>query len=760
MTLRRRSRTASTKRAETDEGPLGEVTQANRKPTPGPLHPAQDPLGFSTPTAVPALYDGYVRRPELVTRLRQAGDYPLVLIRAPAGYAKTSVLAEWAELDDRPFAWVSLTPRDDDATRLLNRLVEAIDGVSLKERPFVLVVDNADVVRSKGASDALTNVIASLRPDGQIALASRKEPQLPLGRMRAQREVFELTQRDLAMSRTESGRVLEELGLTLSPKEADALHKQIEGWPAALYLAGLFLAQQPQQPAAAPVAADFAGDDQFVADYFRDEFLSGTSPARLRFLMRSSVLEDLAGQICDEVLQRSGSARVLRELARSNLPVDHLDHSDGSYRYHPLFKQALSAELHRREPKLETDLHRRASNWYADRDRFEEAVNHAVAAGDATRAGELIWARAAPALARGDRETVRHWLDQFGEREITRRPELALATSHLYLALGDGEFALHWESVAEKGFDDKPLDDDSALLGDYLVLRATLPRTGIEQMGRDALRAAELHPPESPWRAICSFYAGASKRLVGDTKEAHALLEDGARRGAATAPLVQVLCLGQLTLLHLQNEDLDSAIRDAAHGHEQAERAMVGDYPLMASFFAASALANSRAGRTEEAVAEMKHARTLLDNLVAFPDWYEAETRVVLAAACLQLDDSATTRELLDQAEGFAARVPDSPTLQSWLTSTREKASSASAEQGHDELTPAELRTLQFLPSHLSFREIAERSFVSPNTVKTQAQAIYRKLDASSRAEAVDQAREAGLLRDEPTTQVGRWPVS
>ena len=334
------------------------------------MHPAQDPLGFGTPVAVPALYDGYVRRPDLVSRLRQAGDYPLVLIRAPAGYAKTSVLAEWAEQDDRPFAWVSLTSRDDDATRLLNRLVEAVDGVSLKGRPFVLVVDNADVVRSKGASDALANVIASLRPDGQIALASRKEPQLPLGRMRAQREVFELTQRDLAMSRTESGRVLEELGLTLSPEEADALHEQIEGWPAALYLAGLFLAQQPQQPAAAPVAADFAGDDQFVADYFKDEFLSGTSPARLRFLMRSSVLEDLAGQICDEVLQRSGSARVLRELARSNLPVDHLDHSDGSYRYHPLFKQALSAELHRREPKLEADLHRRASNWYADREKI------------------------------------------------------------------------------------------------------------------------------------------------------------------------------------------------------------------------------------------------------------------------------------------------------------------------------------------------------------------------------------------------------
>ena len=177
---------------------------------------------------------------------------------------------------------------------------------------------------------------------------------------------------------------------------------------------------------------------------------------------------------------------------------------------------------------------------------------------------------------------------------------------------------------------------------------------------------------------------------------------------------------------------------------------------MAAGFFAASALVSARAGRTEVAVADTKHARSLLENLVAFPAWYEAETRVVLAAACLHLDDSATARELLDQAEGFAARVPDSPTIQSWLSSTRDRASSASVGQGHDELTPAELRTLQFLPSHLSFREIAERSFVSLNTVKTQAQAIYRKLGASSRAEAVDQAREAGLLRDEPYTTVGQ----
>ena len=718
--------------------------------------PPADPRAFTDPPAVPTQYHGYVRRPALVARLRQAVDFPLVLVTAPAGYAKTSVLAEWAEQDDRPFAWVTLDTRDNDSTRLLNRLVEAVDGVSLKGRPFVLVVDNADALRTKAALEALEGLIASLRLEGQIALASHKEPGLPLGRMRARREVFELTRRDLAMTRTESAALLEELGLKLSSEEIDALHEKIEGWPAALYLAGLSLAQESDTASA---VAEFAGDDQFVSDYFRDEFLARTSPARLRFLIRSSVLEELGGQICDDVLERSGSGRVLRELSRSNLPLDPRDHSDGSYRYHPLFKEALSAELHRQEPKVEAGLHRRASDWYAEHEGFADAVEHAIAADDAKRAGELIWARAAPALARGDRETVRSWLDQLGERDVARLPELALATAHLYLALGDGEFASHWASIALGDLEEESDDADPLLLGDRLVLRATLPQDGIEQMGRDAIRAGELHPPENPWRSMCSWYAGVSARLTGDTGQARELLEDGARRGAATAPLVQVLCLAHLALVHLDEEHLDDASRAASHGREQAARANVSEYPLIANVFATSALVHSLVGRTEEAVADAKHARALLDGLVGFPDWFEAETRIVLAGACLHLDDPVTAVELLDQAEGFAARVPESPTLQRELSSTRDRVS-ASAREGGGELTPAELRTLQFLPSHLSFREIAERSFVSPNTVKTQAQAIYRKLGASSRAEAVDRARDAGLVREEPSAPAGQWQPS
>ena len=571
-----------------------------------------------------------------MARLREAVKYPLVLITAPAGYAKSSLLAQWAEEDGRPFALVTLSSADDRPSRLLNRLVKALDSVSSQGKPFVVAIDEADALRTKGALTALGNSIASLPPEGQIVLVSRRELALPLGRMRAHRQVFELTRRDLAMSRTESEALLRAIGLRLNSDEIETLYERTEGWPAALYLAGLVLGERD---GTSVDATHFGGDDRFVADYMRDEFLAGISIARLRFLMRTSILEDLAGKVCDEVLKRTGSGRVLRELARSKLPLEPLDHADGTYRYHPLFRQTLAAELHRREPELESNLHRRASDWYAEHERFEEAIDHATAAGDDKRAAELIWARAAPYLAVGDRDDLRRWLGRFSDRKLARSAQLALTTAHLYLALGDGDHAAHWSSVAQEAFDEVALDD-ADLEADLLILRVTLPADGIVQMGVDAIRAGELHPPESPWRAMSYFYAGVSRYLAGDIEWSRELLEEGARKGSATAPIAQVFCLVQLTFLHLDRDDFEGALRVVAQAREQLERFRLGDYPILAFFFVASALTRAHEGRIEEAAADSSRAKKMLERLDGFPDWYQGQTRIHLARASLLLDDS------------------------------------------------------------------------------------------------------------------------
>jgi LuxR family transcriptional regulator, maltose regulon positive regulatory protein len=713
-----------------------------------PINPADDrpsaladPIDHFAPPVVPTRYEGYVRRPQLVARLREAQGFQCILLTAPAGYAKSSLLAEWAEQDERPFAWVTLNRRDDEPTRLLNRVVEAVDGVSLMGQPFVLVLDDAHLLRSRDALDALAGAIESLRPEGQVAIASHDAPGLLLGRMRARRQLFELTRRDLAMNLSESAALLEALGLELQADDVDELFRQTEGWPAALYLAALSL----REVSAAEVdVTKFGGDDRFVADYFNDEFLGGVSAARTRFLIRSSFLEELTGQSCDEILERSGSARVLHELARGNIPLEPLDHADGSYRYHPLFKQMLRAELRRREPRVEASLHRRASAWFADRERFEEAIDEAIAAGDQEGAAGLIWARAAGSLASGDRSAVRAWLDHFSNQRVTESPKLALSSAYLYMALGEGQIALHWSSVAREHLGKVASDNP-----DLLTISSALPQEGIAQMDRDATRAIELHQAGSPWAALSCLYAGVARHLSGDPEEARLLLQEGARGGAATAPFIHALCLTQLAVLYLDGDDLQSAQRVMAQAREQIERFHLDVYPLTSVALATSSLIRAREGRIEDAVADHKCAMGLLEQLVGFPEYAVAEIRILLARASLLLDDIVGARDLLAEATVLAERVTDAPVLQRWLADALSSLSKTSEGGPRTELTTSELRTLQYLPSHHSIPEIAELSFLSRNTVKTQIQAIYRKLEVSSRAEAVECATSAGLLGDE-----------
>jgi len=163
-------------------------------------------------------------------------------------------------------------------------------------------------------------------------------------------------------------------------------------------------------------------------------------------------------------------------------------------------------------------------------------------------------------------------------------------------------------------------------------------------------------------------------------------------------------------------------------------------------------LVHAHEGRIERAQSDTREARQLLALLTDFPAWYEAEVRLVLLRTCIRLDSVESAPVLIEEASLFLERIPDAIILKEWLNEAIATVESASTERRERELslTKAELRTLQYLPSHLSFRQIGERIHISPNTVKTQAQAVYRKLDASSRAEAVVRAREAGLLGEDP----------
>ena len=246
---------------------------------------------------------GSIARPRLLSRFSEARDAPLVLLVAPAGYGKTALLSEWAARDTRRFAWFDVCAGDDNPGRLLAWVKRTLhDG----EPPTVVVVDNAHIIADGKTFEALEEAVGSMPSGSQLALASRCEPGLPVGSLRAQRRVLELRAADLALTRKEAGALLSNAGISLGSDGLDTVMRRTEGWPVGVYLAALSLAAQANVDTA---LSRFAGDDRVVADYLRDEVLSRLDPDRLAFLLHTSILGTLSGSLCDAVIDGSGSAR-------------------------------------------------------------------------------------------------------------------------------------------------------------------------------------------------------------------------------------------------------------------------------------------------------------------------------------------------------------------------------------------------------------------------------------------------------------------
>jgi LuxR family maltose regulon positive regulatory protein len=723
-----------------------------------------------------------VRRPDLLSRL-QGSSAPVILVSAPSGYGKSVLIGQWAEQDPRPYPTLILGEEHNDPAMLVTSLVAALDpiepvheevGVALanpepsiervvlprlgsaierRELPFALVLDNFERIESQQSLAVVSTIMDKLPRGSQLILATRTEPELPIGRLRAHREVTELGPEDLVMGKAECQELLVGLGLNLTAEQLDTLVDRTEGWPAALYLAGLALNGAPDRGRA---IARFAGDDRFVVDYIREEFLESVSRRRLDFLRRASVLDRLSGDLCDAVLERSGSATQIRDLSHSNMLLTPLDHHDEWFRFHPLFREMLRAELRRVEPEKEAGLNRRASDWWAGEGDWDRAITHAVDGGALDRAGELLWMGIPEFTTRGRNATVVGWLDRLGEQTVATDAALSLTAAYARITQGAGGKTEHWAAVAAGLLErEEPSEKKTVLSGGLALIEAALARGGVEPIADRTALAAEMLPDDSPWMSMCRLIEGVGLHLRGLREEAHEKLIDGARRGAVGAPNVQVLCLSQLALLAIEEDDWTLAEMLASQARAQVDRSGLGDYPMMALSLAVSALVRSRTGRVEEAAADLRQGTILLEQLEEFPPWYESETWIALARTAARLDDAPSATRMLAEASRVLKLTPDAIVLGEWIAETALSIETVSASAVRD-LTPAELRVLQFLPTHLSFPQIAGQVFVSPNTVKTQAQGVYRKLGVTSRRGAVEQARAAGLLDPDGPSHPGR----
>ena len=363
----------------------------------------------------PAARRGIVARTPLLDRLVAAASSAVVSVVAPAGYGKTTFLAQWAESKEPRVGWVSVDDRDNDPVVLLSYIavaldrIEAIDprvfralsssgagpegprwlvaAMARMRRPGALVIDNLEVVTNPESLDAVAALALGLPMGWQLAIGSRATLPLPTPRLRAQGGIVEVGADGLAMDKAEAQSLLIGAGVELAESDLDVLVERTEGWPAGLYLAALAI---NAGGAHVDVAHTFTGDDRFMGDYLRTEFLDRVSRADVSFLVRTSILERLSGPLCDVTVGRKGSGHILDRLERNNLLVTPLDHRGEWYRYHHLFRELLHAELRHREPEIIPALHVRAAEWYEANGFPEAAIEHAQAAGDADTVARLV----------------------------------------------------------------------------------------------------------------------------------------------------------------------------------------------------------------------------------------------------------------------------------------------------------------------------------------------------------------------------------
>jgi LuxR family maltose regulon positive regulatory protein len=684
-----------------------------------------------------------VPRPALVERLAGADDVEVALLVAPAGYGKSSLLREWSEQDERPFVWLSAADLRLAATVQGSPPVAALPD--RHQRSLVLALDDAHLIHPVILEQLVQTVLTQLPTGSTLALACRADPELPLGRLRAHRELIELREADLAMTPAEVGLLLRRSGIHLEdPEAAEAITRRTEGWPVGVYLATLSLQRRLDDPDG---WRQFGGSDHLVAEYFRDEVLSTVSPDVLDFMTQSSVLDELSGPVCDAVLEREGSARLLSAVAEANLFLRPTDAAHQRFRWHRMFRETLRGKLGRAQPERVVRLHRRASAWLYERGDLDGAIDHAVAGDDPSRAGDLLVRGLAGYLGQGRTAAVQGWLRGFNDDTIAGCPRLALVAAHSALATGDTAQAQRWRMAVGASTGAAAADERSTTAGACLV-EAMSARAGVAAIGEAASRAYQLDGEGGSWRPLACLLRGVAHYLSGAREAAIELLDEGTESGDSVAPGVTALCRAQRATIAIELEDWEDAAELTDRACLEIDRPGLVDQPVCALVFAAAAAARAHNGRSDEAKGDLRRGIDLLTELGDFLPWYGAEARLLLARASLQLADVVRARTLLAEASRFARRCGDAVVFRQWLDDSwgRIDTLAETSLSGPSALTIAELRILRFLPSHRSFKEIAIQLGVSANTVKTQAHAVYRKLGAASRSEAVTRASEAGLL--------------
>ena len=577
-------------------GPSGRSPMAD-PPAAAPAGTAisgQDVL-LATKLHVPRPQPGFVPRPRLVQTLSQGLARGRMLISAPAGFGKTSLLADWARSGGRPVAWLGLDAGDNDPARFWRYVVAALDqaqpGIAERLGPLLgppaprsfdglvtalinelaaspgrdevlLVLDDYHLVEAGLVHESVSFLLENLPPGLLLVVSGRADPPLPLARLRARGQLAEMRAAKLRFTTEEAAALLgAAAGPVLPDTAVVALTARTEGWAAGLQLAALSLRGRTD---AAGFVAAFSGSHRFVLDYLADEVLDG-QPGQVRaFLLETSVLERLSGELCDTVTGRTGSQAMLCHIERAGLFLVPLDEVRGWWRYHHLFADLLRARLEQEQPGRVRELHRAAAAWSDEHDLGNDAVRHALAAGDAAWAARLVERYVGSLLRRGEGATLRRWLSVLPAELLRTRPRLCLAQGFIAVVGGQVEAIEQPLDDAERAFAATGGQPPEPLVGPVGGVLANVPagiaflRAELARLRGDAARAvdwdrqarAQLGENDFYLRTLVRASLAAADWLRGQLGQAERGLAEALaeRRAAGEGYLATRVChdLGQV----------------------------------------------------------------------------------------------------------------------------------------------------------------------------------------------------------------------
>jgi LuxR family transcriptional regulator, maltose regulon positive regulatory protein len=743
--------------------------------------PSVDPF-LEAKLRYPQVRGDWVDRARLRTQLEQVSDRPVMLISAAAGYGKTTLVAQWlaGHQGDRAMAWVSLDAGDNDPGRLWTHVATALDRAGcvltvdpveqyistninlLQERVLpqmvsvlaampndvYILLDDFHLVSDAACHGQVEFLLEHLPPRAHLVIITRADPGLRLGRLRASGRLGEIRAQDLCFTAPEVSELMAREQVALSSEGVTDLIQRTEGWPAGIYLARLWLSGKDDPDEA---LRQFSGGNRFIGDYLTEEVLSRHADETRDFIVTISFLDRFSAPLCDFVAKTTGSAAILQELERTNLFLMPLDEEGHWFRFHHLFAAVAIGELEADRSEQIPKLHVRAAEWLRDHDHIEDAVHHFLAGGDVASATELVqehWMRYVDA---GRVATVLAWLEALGTPSAASDPASVVAAAWMSAFVGDTAGLTRQLTELADVQDYGPLPDGiQSVESAIAMIQGLFGYGGLREMSAGALRAVELETDtHSPYYALATLTLGHATYVSGDLDQAATLLGKAAYNEAAPA-VIQILSLATLSLVEGERGRLRQSGQLARAAMQIVDEKKLWTMPHISMAFSALGQAQADEGDLEAARETLEEGLALRRRSPEQGPWGVMHHLLVSARVAAASGRLADAQELVDAVAEHMTRFADGTApMKDRLEAIQAEIRAGVAESAvtdPDPLTARELDVLRLLQGSLSLHDISREIYLSANTVKTHTNAVYRKLGAHSRGEAVRLARHNKLI--------------